>query len=94
MLYARQSQWYRLSNPLPRLLEFATSIKINPETLEQCVKSSRMRGLIAADQKYARSLQVRSTPTLFINNKRIVGVQSAADYIRVIRQELAHAQPQ
>ena len=94
MLYARQSQWYRLSNPLPRLLEFATSIEINPETLEQCVKNGRMRGLIAADQKYGRSLQVRSTPTVFINNKRILGAQSAGDYIRAISQELADAQSQ
>lgn len=94
MLYARQSQWHHLSNPLPLLLEFAVSIEVNPETLKQCVKSGRTRRLIEADQQYGRSLQVRSTPTVFINNKRIVGAQSAAEYIRMIRQELAHAQSQ
>ena len=94
MLYARQSQWHRLANPLPRLLEFSTALNVNPETLEQCVNSGRMRGLIAADKKYGQRLQVRSTPTVFINNKRIVGAQSAAEYIRVIRQELANAQSQ
>ena len=96
MLYAHQAQWNRLSNPLPRLLELITSsgLKLNPDTLRQCVNSGRMAGLIKADKKLGRSLQVHSTPTLFINNKRIVGAQSAGEYIRVIRQELNRVQPQ
>lgn len=96
MLYARQAQWRSLSSPLPRLLELATStgLELNHETLQQCVNSGRTRKLIAGDKKLGRSLQVRSTPTVFINNKRIVGAQSTAEYIRVIRQELTHAQSQ
>jgi protein-disulfide isomerase len=96
MLYARQAQWRSLSNPLPRLLELAASsgLDVNPDTLRQCVNSGRMQGRIAADQKLGRSLQVRSTPTVFINNKRIVGAQAAGDYIRVIQQELTRAQSQ
>jgi protein-disulfide isomerase len=96
MLYVRQAQWRSLSNPLPRLLEFATStgLNLNLDTLQQCVKSGRMRGLIAEDKKLGRSLQVRSTPTVFINNRRTVGAQSTGDYIRMIRQELTRAQSQ
>ena len=91
MLYARQEQWRSLSNPLPSLLQLAASagLKVNPDTLQQCVKSGRMRELIAADKKLGRSLQVHSTPTVFINNKRIVGAQPAGEYIRAIGQELA-----
>lgn len=96
MLYTRQSQWRSLSNPLPRLLQFAaaTGLNFNPDTLRQCVKSGRMRKLIAADQKLGRSLQVHSTPTVFINNQRIVGAHPAGDYIRAIRQELARVPSQ
>lgn len=96
MLYARQAQWHRLSNPLPRLLEFAASagINLNRDALQQCVDSDRMEGLITADKNLGRSLQVHSTPTLFINNKRMVGAQPAGEYIRVIRQELTRAQDQ
>lgn len=96
MLYAHQAQWRSLANPLPRLLELATStgLKVNPDTLQQCVKSGRMRGLIAGDQKLGRSLQVHSTPTVFINNKRIVGAQPAGEYIRVIEQELTRVPSQ
>ncbi len=93
MLYARQSQWRRLSNPLSRLLGFAESLEVDTETLKRCVKSGRMRKLIAADKTYGRSLQVRSTPTMFVNDKRIVGAQSS-DLVRTIRQELARARRQ
>jgi protein-disulfide isomerase len=93
MLYARQAQWHRLSNPLPRLVEFAGGMEVDTEALERCVKSGRMQPLIEADIAYGRSLQVRSTPTMFVNNKRIVGALEA-DLVRTIRQELARARRQ
>jgi len=92
LLYQRQTQWYRLSNPLGRLLELAGENGLDTESLQQCVKSGKMEPLVKADQDYGRSLQVRSTPTVFINNRRIVGAQSEADFVRTIRQELARAQ--
>jgi hypothetical protein len=37
-------------------------------------------------------LQVSSTPTMFINDYRIVGTQSEGELVRLIRQELDHVQ--
>lgn len=91
MLYRRQAQWSRLSNPLNRLLEYASDFDLDTTALKSCVKSGRMLKLIEADKGYGRSLQVRSTPTLFVNNQRIVGAQSEADIVRTIRQELNRA---
>jgi protein-disulfide isomerase len=91
MLYARQAQWHRLSHPLSRLLEFAKDLGVDTAALKSCVNSGRMLKLIEADKAYGRSLQVRSTPTLFINNHRMVGEQSEADLVRTIRLELARA---
>jgi len=92
MLYQHQTQWHRLSNPLDRLLELAGANGLDTEALKQCVKSGKMKPLVKADQDYARSLQIRSTPTVFINNRRIVGAHSEADFVRTIRQELARAE--
>lgn len=94
LLYARQPQWRQLTNPLNRLLEYATALSLDTAILKRCVKSGRMQRLIKADQTYGRSLQVRSTPTLFINDKRIVGAQPEGDLVRVIRRELARARQQ
>jgi protein-disulfide isomerase len=92
MLYQHQAQWNRLSNPLSRLLELAGENGLDAEALQQCVKSGKMKPLVKADQDYGRSLQIRSTPTVFINNRRIVGAQSEADFVRTIRQELTRAE--
>ena len=92
MLYQHQASWHRLNNPLSRLLELAAERDLDTTALEQCVKSGRMKSLVEADQAYGRSLQVRSTPTVFINTRRIVGSQSEADFVRTIRQELARAE--
>lgn len=92
LLYARQAEWFRLSNPLERILEFAQDIRLDTAALKSCVNSGRMQQLIDADKDYGRSLQVHSTPTLFINEQRIVGVPSEADLVRTIQRELARVQ--
>ena len=92
LLHARQTDWYRLSDPLNRLLEWAPEVQVDSAALKSCVRSGRMKQFIEADKNYGRSLQVQSTPTLFINEQRIVGAQSEADIVRTIRRELARAQ--
>jgi protein-disulfide isomerase len=91
VLYARQAEWSRLSNPLARLLEFAQDIRLDTAALKSCVNSGRMQPLINADKNYGRSLQVQSTPTVFINEQRLVG-PSEADLARTIQRELARVQ--
>jgi protein-disulfide isomerase len=91
MLYDRQAQWNRLSEPLTRLLTFAADLGLDTAALKRCVNSGRMRGLVEADKAYGRSLGVQSTPTLFINNQRLIGVQPEKELERVIQQELTRA---
>jgi protein-disulfide isomerase len=89
LIYLRQAQWNHLNGPLDRLLEFARELGLDTVALKSCVQSGRMQPLIEADKAYGRSLGVRSTPTLFINNQRIVSAQPEGDLVRIIRQELA-----
>lgn len=91
MLFRRQAQWSHIANPLNRLLEFATDLHLDTAVLESCVKSDRMLKLIKADLDYGASLQVQSTPTLFINNERIIGARPEVELVRIIQQELARA---
>ena len=89
LLYLRQALWHRLNEPLERLLEFAKDLGMDTTALKHCVQSGRMRSLLEADRVYGRSLGVQSTPTLFINNQRIVGELPEGDLVRIMRQELA-----
>jgi protein-disulfide isomerase len=94
MLYARQEQWRRLPDPRQRLEEFARDVGVDTAALDSCVRSGRMEKLINADMAYGGSLGVRSTPTVFINDRRIVGAQPEGDFVRTIRQVLDRARRQ
>jgi protein-disulfide isomerase len=94
MLYRRQELWNRLAAPLERLREFAKDLNLDTAALKNCVESGRMQDRVQADKAYGQQLQVSSTPTMFINDYRIVGTQSEGDLVRLIRQELHRVQPQ
>ena len=94
MLYRRQELWNRLAAPLERLVDFAKDLNLDTTALRSCVESGRMQGRVQADKAYGQQLQVNSTPTMFINDYRIVGTQSEGELVRLIRQELNRVQPQ
>ena len=92
MLYRRQELWNRLTTPLERLSDFAKDLNLDTTALKSCVESGRMQDLVKADKTSGQRLQVSSTPTLFINAYRVVGVQSEGELVRLIRQELDRVQ--
>ncbi len=89
MLYKHQSNLNKAPKPLDTLLKYSGELGLDTDALKQCVHSGKMKSLIKADQDYGRELRVSRTPTLFVNNHRIVGAQSEEEIVRTIRQELA-----
>ena len=67
---------------------------LDTTALKSCVESGRMQDRMKADKAYGQQLQVSSTPTMFINDNRIVDTQSEGELVRLIRQELNRVQPQ
>src|SRR5262245_39813512 len=92
MLFRRWGLWNNLDAPFQRLLDFAKDLNLDVTALKSCVESGRMQSRIDADRAYAQQLQVNSTPTLFINDKPVVGAQGEGDLVRLIRQELDRVQ--
>jgi protein-disulfide isomerase len=92
MLYRRQELWSRFAAPLERLSDFANDLSLDTAALKNCVESNRMQTLVTADRAYSQKLQVNSTPTMFINEHRLVGHQSESEIVRLIRQELDRVQ--
>ena len=96
MLYRRQELWNRLAAPLERLSDFAKDLNLDTAALKRCVESGRMQDRMQADKAYGQQLQVSSTPTLFINDYRLVGMPPEGEgaLVRLIRQELNSVRPQ
>ncbi len=92
MLYRRQELWNRFAAPLERLSDFAKDLSLDTPALKSCVESGRMQTLVTADRTYSQQLQVNSTPTLFINEQRVVGFRPEDELMRLMRQELDRVQ--
>ena len=75
------------------LLRYAGQLGLNVEIFRQALDSHLYRPLVETDSDEAKGLGVTSTPTFFVNGKRLVGFQSLDALREVIRQALNPVQP-
>ncbi len=59
-----------------RLAQDASTLGIDGEALDACVKSGRYRKSVEADAAAAQKAGARGTPTFFVNGKRLDGWQT------------------
>jgi protein-disulfide isomerase len=77
-------------NAWTKMNDFAGQIGLDPERFKSCLASPEAVAAVDASRANGQQLDVASTPTLFVNGRRIVGVDP-----RVIEQyiqyEIAHS---
>ena len=79
LLFGTQRQWV-VPNPLQPLLNVAKQAGYTEETFNTCLKNQQvLDGIQAVRDRAAKVLNVESTPTFFINGKRVVGDVSIDD---------------
>lgn len=66
------------------LLEYARQLKLDLSRFQQRLKSNYYRTDIEQDMATADAMAVSGTPTFFINNQRLVGAQTAAQFMAAI----------
>lgn len=71
MLFARQTQWYTSPNPGNVYGEIAEDLGLDGGDFRACYSEGRYIDEIAAARKYGESLGVGSTPTLFVNGRKL-----------------------
>jgi len=90
-LFAAQEKWAGLSNPAPVLDQVAGTVGVDMTALRACVSSHRMRPLIEADRDRAVQAGARATPSFFIGNQALEGVQPASELRKVLDAAIAAA---
>jgi len=90
-LFAAQDKWVPLPKPGPILDSLALSVGAEPTALRSCVSLHKMLPLIQADHEKATRAGVRATPSFFIGNQLLEGVQMPADLRKVLDAALATA---
>jgi protein-disulfide isomerase len=86
-LFARQGEINK-DNLKEKATEIAKSAGIEVGPFTECVAGRRTADAVKADTAEASALGVSSTPTFFINGRRLSGAQSYESFKQVIEQEL------
>jgi protein-disulfide isomerase len=86
-LYENQGTAWNQSN----LNDLAGNVGLNRETFTQCLSSGRHRTDVENARQAAMNQGISSTPTFFINNRRVEGNQPYETFQQIIEQELANA---
>lgn len=72
-LYAKQADWaFTQGNPVPKLFDIAKQAGFTQESFDKCLKDQELLDKLEADRKQAaEKFGLSSTPTFFINGKRL-----------------------
>jgi protein-disulfide isomerase len=75
-LFAKQPEWM-VQKPVPPLMEIAKQFGFSQESFNQCLANQQVLDSIqAVRDRGSEKLGVNSTPTFFVNGKKLVGDQS------------------
>ncbi len=75
-LFAKQSEWM-VQKPVPPLMNIAKQFGFTQESFDKCLANQQvLDGIQNVRDRAAEKLGVNSTPTFFINGKKLVGDQS------------------
>jgi protein-disulfide isomerase len=79
-------------NAWNKMLDFAGDAGLNPDTFKGCMASPEAGAAVDASKANGQQLEVNSTPTVFINGRRMVGADQHL-LEQYIDYELAHPAP-
>jgi protein-disulfide isomerase len=89
LLFARQKDWGESTDPVPLFIGYARESGLDAARFERDVRGARWDALVRADAEAAKAAGVESTPTIFIGDRRLVGVkQLEADGERLMEEAL------
>jgi protein-disulfide isomerase len=73
-LFAKQKEWVVPDNPVPPLKNIAKQFGFTEESFNACLTNQNiMNGIEAVRDRAAAKLGVNSTPTFFVNGKKVAG---------------------
>lgn len=89
--FEKQGDWaFKQGSPVPRLFEIAKQVGFTQESFDKCLTDQALLDKITAIRTRAsEKFGVSSTPTFFINGKRMQGAPTVAEFDKVIEPLLA-----
>jgi protein-disulfide isomerase len=73
LLYRHQDSWAELKDPAAYFHELADSARLQRDSLDACLSSGAMQGIIASEAQAAFRAGIRSTPSFVVNRALLTG---------------------
>lgn len=89
-LFSNQTAWARDQSPEDRFADYAQEIGLDMDQFNSCYSNREYVPEIMASRRYGDQLDVRGTPTVFVNGQRAPGLSYEA-VASLIERELADA---
>jgi protein-disulfide isomerase len=86
-LFAKQGEITKENLPA-KVEEIATAAGLDVPKLKECLASRKSIDAVKADQQEAAAVGVNSTPTFFVNGRRVQGAQDANAFKQALDQAL------
>ena len=85
-LFKTQRDWaFTRDNPLPKLFDVAKQAGFTKTTFDECLKNEKLlKSITDVRERGSKVFGVNSTPTFFINGKRLKGGRSLEEFDKVI----------
>lgn len=85
LLFAQQPNWAFKDKPLDALMALTRQTGMSSQAFETCLRDKPLYDNVnAVRDRGAKEFRVESTPTFFINGRRVTGAQSMADMAKII----------
>lgn len=88
ILFVNQKEWSESNDPLGIFIEYAKKLGIDADKFENAVKSNTYRSKIQEDTSDGNSLGVNSTPTYYVDGKKLEGVPNENTLSKTIDEAL------
>ncbi len=84
-LFQKQDEWVVRNDPVSKLFDIAKQAGFTKESFEKCLTDDKLLSQLEESRKRANEqFGVNSTPTFFVNGKRLSGGGSLADFDKAI----------
>lgn len=87
-LYQTQNEWNNISDPTKYFTDLAAKVGINDPSFQTKLNDGRYAGKVGKDQAAGQNLGVNSTPTIFINGVKQIGVTSYETFKQILDSDL------
>jgi protein-disulfide isomerase len=86
LLYEKQAEWSESSKVDDLILGYAESLKLDLPKFKEDLKSTKTKDKIEKDLDDGTKVGINSTPSFFINGKRITNPRSYEDFKKLIEE--------